>query len=107
LGTGSVWLGLEQALYDGLGGLEVAVSSGKCGVIKCVIALVDKEPEMRVKGRGPIRLQWKTDLVISLWKLASILEQHLLQRRPVTQQKRRPFLFLGRKRCETLLPFFF
>jgi hypothetical protein len=56
LGAGSVWLSLEQALYDGLGGLEVAEGFGKCGVIKCVIALGDKEPELRVKAIGPIRL---------------------------------------------------
>jgi hypothetical protein len=28
LGAGSVWLSLEQALYDGLGGLKVAAGSG-------------------------------------------------------------------------------
>jgi hypothetical protein len=37
LGTGSVWLSLEQALHDGLGGLKVAEGFGKCGVFECVV----------------------------------------------------------------------
>ena len=56
MGAGSVWLRLEQALRDGLGGLEVAEGFGKCGVIECVIALDDEEPELRVESIGPVRL---------------------------------------------------
>ena len=57
MGAGSVWLGLEQAQYYGLGGLEVAAGGGERSVIECVIALGDKEPELRIERIRPIRLQ--------------------------------------------------
>ena len=36
----------------------------------------DLEIAQKLAARDPANAQWKTDLVISLWKLASILEQH-------------------------------
>jgi hypothetical protein len=47
------------------GDLSSALSSYKHGL----------EIRKKLAARDPANAQWKTDLVISLWKLASILEQ--------------------------------
>src|SRR5204863_395305 len=57
LRTGSGWLRFEQMLHAGLGGLVVAESFVERGVINCVIALGDKEPELCVEGIRPVRLR--------------------------------------------------
>ena len=49
---------------------------GRCGKwVACCSYKLCLEISEKLAARDPENAQWKTDIVISLWKLASILEQ--------------------------------